>query len=198
MLKYYGLTFLPWITLAVVADIDDRAGAAAGLAVALAVLVLQRRSGQPWGAQILECSTAVYMAALTAFAVSAPDAGILKYGAALAIGWLAVTAWGGLAIGRPFTEGIARRDVTAEVAATGLFRSIVTVIAVVWATGFTLTAIALACVQHWAPHQTALLIAVKVAGFAVPAVFTARYPEAARKRHFAEHGIDEAAYEQAR
>ncbi|GAA4231312.1 hypothetical protein GCM10022254_28140 [Actinomadura meridiana] len=47
-------------------------------------------------------------------------------------------------------------------------------------------AVALGCVQHWAPESTALLVAVKVAGFTVPAVIAARYPEIARRRHLAQ------------
>jgi hypothetical protein len=35
----------------------------------------------------------------------------------------------------------------------------------------------------------ALLVAVKIAGFAVPAVCTARYPDRARKRHLAGPGL---------
>ncbi|MGK5698354.1 hypothetical protein ACSNOJ_36710, partial [Streptomyces sp. URMC 128] len=76
-------------------------------------------------------------------------------------------------------------QVSPEIAATGLFRRINVVITLVWAAAFTLTAVALAVVQHTAPHDVALLVACKVAGFALPAVFTARYPDFVRKRHLA-------------
>ncbi|MGK5558112.1 hypothetical protein ACSNOI_41560 [Actinomadura kijaniata] len=193
MVKYYGLTFLPWIALAVVSDLDRRAGAATGLALAVALLLLHRRHGRPWDALLIEGAAAVYMAALTVLAVAVPDARILRYGAAAAIGWLAVTAWASLAAGRPFTLGIARLQVSPEIAATGLFRRINVVITLVWAAAFTLTAVALAVVQHTAPHDVALLVACKVAGFALPAVFTARYPDFVRKRHLAAHGAPESA-----
>ncbi|MBW8483883.1 hypothetical protein [Actinomadura parmotrematis] len=194
MAKHYALTFLPWIALAVVSGVSDAAGALAGLAAALVLLAVRRRGGHRPAALVLEYSSAVYMAVLSAVALAAPDAAALRYGASLAIGWLALTAWGGLAIGRPFTEGIARRRVTAEIAARPLFRRIMVTVTAVWAAGFTVTALALAAVQYAAPHQTALLIACKVAGFALPAAFTARYPEHARKRHFAANGIPESAY----
>lgn len=185
MAKYYARTFLPWIVLAVVSGFDARTGAAAGLAAALALLGQDLRRGHRTDALILEISTSAFMALLTALAFAAPGSPVLDYGASLAIGWLAATAWGTLLVRRPFTEGIARRQVTAEIAGTALFRRINRVITAVWAGSFTAMAAALGAVQHWNPHDTALLVAVKVAGFAVPAVFTARYPGIARKRHLA-------------
>ncbi|MFI6521832.1 hypothetical protein ACIBF1_40200 [Spirillospora sp. NPDC050679] len=185
MPKYYALTFLPWIALAVVSDLDERAGALVGLVAALALLLWHRRAGRRWDALILECSTAFYMAALSGIALAAPHTAVLDYGASLAIGWLALTAWGTLLARRPFTEGIARRQVPAEVAATALFRRVNAVLTLAWAAGFTATACVLAAVQYLAPEDTALLVACKIAGFALPAVFTARYPEAARRRRLA-------------
>lgn len=89
---------------------------------------------------------------LAALAFAAPGSAAMHYGASLAIAWLALTAWGTVLLGRPFTEGIARRSVSADIAA---------------------------------PGHTLLLVAVKVGGFTIPAVFTARYPAIAQKRHFA-------------
>ncbi|WP_433463860.1 hypothetical protein [Spirillospora sp. CA-128828] len=189
MLKYYARTFLPWILLAVVSGFDDRAGAVTGLVAALALLAQDLRRGHRADSLILEVSTSVFMAALTGLAFTVPGSPVLDYGASLAIGWLGVTAWGTLLLGRPFTEGIARRQVSEEIAATDLFGKINRVITGVWAAGFTVMAVVLGCVQHWAPDATALLVAVKIAGFTVPAVFTARYPEIARKRHFARLGL---------
>jgi hypothetical protein len=190
MLLYYVRTFLPWILLAVVSGWNDQAGAAAGLAAALLLLVQDLRKGHRLDSLILELSTIVFMALLTALSFAAPDSSLLDYGASMAIGWLALTAWGTVLAGRPFTEGVGRRSVSAEIAATDLFRRITTVIAIVWAISFTAMALILAYVQHAAPDDTALLVAVKVAGFTVPIVFTVRYPEIAQRRYFARHGID--------
>ncbi|QKW38737.1 hypothetical protein HUT06_35865 [Actinomadura sp. NAK00032] len=185
MPKYYARTFLPWILLAVVSGFHTRAGAVSGLVAALALIVQDVRRGHRADSLVLESSTLVYMALLTALAFTVPGSAALDYGASLAIGWLAVTAWATLLAGRPFTAGIARRTVPAEIAATDLFRKINRILTLGWAAGFTATAAALACVQYWTPDDTALLIAVKVVGFTAPAVFTARYPETARKRHTA-------------
>ncbi|HEU5028046.1 MAG TPA: hypothetical protein VFV01_24200 [Spirillospora sp.] len=190
MLLYYLRTFLPWILLAVVSGWNDQAGAAAGLAAALVLLAQDLRKGHRLDSLILELSTIVFMALLTALAFAAPDSSLLDYGASMAIGWLALTAWGTVLAGRPFTEGVGRRDVSDEIAATDLFKRITAVIAIVWAVSFTVMALVLAYVQHAAPDDTALLVAVKIAGFTVPIVFTARYPEIARKRYFARHGLD--------
>ncbi|TDD68026.1 hypothetical protein E1293_37425 [Actinomadura darangshiensis] len=189
MLKYYARTFLPWILLAVVSGFDDRAGAVCGLVAALALLAQDLLRGHRGDSLILEVSTTVFMAVLTAVAFTAPESPVMDYGASLAIGWLGVTAWGTLLLGRPFTAGIARRSVSAEIAATALFTSINRVLTTVWAASFVVIAIILGCVQHWAPDSTALLIAAKITGFTVPAVFTARYPEVAQKRYFARLGL---------
>ncbi|MEU8345721.1 hypothetical protein AB0C74_28825 [Spirillospora sp. NPDC048832] len=186
MPKYYARTFLPWILLAVVSGFHTKAGAVSGLVAALALLAQDVRRGHRADSLVLEASTMVYMALLTALAFADPGSPVLDYGASLAIGWLAVTAWATLLAGRPFTAGIARRTVPAEIAATDLFHTINRTLTLGWAAGFTATAAALACVQHWSPDDTALLVAVKVVGFTAPAVFTARYPKAARKRRLAE------------
>ncbi|WP_242884597.1 hypothetical protein [Actinomadura litoris] len=182
MAKYYVRTFLPWILLAVVSGVDDLAGALTGLVAAAVLLGDDLRRGHRGDALFLEISTCAFMALLTALAFTVPGSPALDYGASLAIGWLALTAWATLAAGRPFTEGVARRQVSEAVARTGLFRTINRVLTAVWAGSFTVLAVALGCVQHWAPHDTALLVACKIAGFAVPAVVTARYPDSARRR----------------
>ncbi|MEV4257165.1 hypothetical protein AB0J52_28750 [Spirillospora sp. NPDC049652] len=189
MAKYYGLTFLPWIILAVVSGFNPQAGAAAGLVAAVVLLAAELRRGRRWDELILEASTAVFLAGFTALVVAVPHAAIVHYGASLSIGWLALTAWGTIAAGVPFTEGIGRRQVSPEVAGTELFHRIAVVLTTAWAAAFTVSAVCLGVTQYLAPHQTALLIAIKVACFTAPALFTGRYPEVARKRYFAEHGI---------
>ncbi|MCP9953627.1 hypothetical protein [Actinomadura madurae] len=186
--KYYARTFLPWVLLAVVSGFDVRAGAVTGLVAALALLAHDLRRGRRADSLILEISTTVFLAALTVAAFAAPDSPPMGYGASLAIGWLGVTAWGTLLLGCPFTEGIARRKVSAEMATMAVFRHVNRVLTTVWAVSFTVMAVVLGCVQYWSPDSTALLVAVKIAGFTLPAVFTARYPEIVRRRHLTRSG----------
>jgi hypothetical protein len=117
----------------------------------------------------------------TAFAFAAPHSAVHHYAGALAIAWLAVTAWGTLAVRRPFTLGIARRSVPQAVWHTRAFLRINTVITTAWALSFTLTAAAIAACD--ATHATAAVtVACQVAGFVVPAVFSSRYPKIAQAR----------------
>jgi hypothetical protein len=70
-----------------------------------------------------------------------------------------------------------------EVHGSPFFYRVNAVITTVWAAGFTLTALALFLLLVLAPHATAALVAVKICGFAVPALFTARYPQIVRARY---------------
>ncbi|MGF6881531.1 hypothetical protein ABIA39_002221 [Nocardia sp. GAS34] len=182
MIKNYARSFLPWIVFAVVSGFDVRAGAVAGLAAALILLINERRSGMPWDALILDISTGAYMLVIAVLACAAPHLAVLQYGTALSFGWLAVTAWFGLAIGRPFTTGIARRQVDEFIATTPLFRRINVVITTVWAICFTLDAVTLTVLQMRYPHATTPLLIAKFGFFVLAAVFTARYPDIARRR----------------
>ncbi|MFE0464590.1 hypothetical protein ACFW1A_35595 [Kitasatospora sp. NPDC058965] len=173
--------FVPWIAFAAVSTAGWQWGALAGLVTAVPLLVHDRRSGVAADALILEFSTIGYFAALTALAFAAPHSPVRDYAGCLAIAWLAVTAWGTLAVRRPFTLGIARRSVPEAVWHTRAFLRINTVITAAWALSFTLTAAALAACDA-TRAGTAASVACQVAGFVVPAVFSQRYPKAARAR----------------
>ncbi|MET7699342.1 hypothetical protein [Streptomyces sp. NPDC005485] len=171
--------FIPWIAFAVVSSAGWQWGALTGLALGAWLLFKDHQAGEAAGAKILEISTVVYFAALTAFAFARPDSGLQDYSGTLSFGWLAVTAWATLAVGRPFTTGIARKQAPREVWDTPLFRRINVVITAFWAASFTVTAAALAAV-YAGDLGSGVSIPVQVAGFAVAASFTARYPERAR------------------
>ncbi|KZM68563.1 hypothetical protein AWN90_11950 [Nocardia terpenica] len=164
------------MVLAVVGGFDYRAGATAGLAAALVLLVDDRRAGTAWDAMLLDISSAAYMAVLTVLSWFVPNLALLHYGTALPLGWLAVAAWLGLAIGRPFTVGIARRSVSEFVAGTARFRRVNVTITAAWAVCFTLDAATLTALQHWFPSNAAALLVCKFGFFAAAAIFTARYP----------------------
>jgi hypothetical protein len=150
------------------------------------VLLAQgRRAKLPMDSQILEVSTVVYFAALTALAFAVPASPLQHYVGALSMAWLALTAWGTLAVRRPFTLGIAKRQTPPEIWGSPVFLRVNVVITAAWALAFTLTAIALAAVSA-ADLGAAVSIPVQVAGFAVAAVFTSRYPQRVRARFAAQ------------
>jgi hypothetical protein len=172
--------FIPWIAFAVVSTIGWQWAAVSGLVLGVWLLVKDRRAGVAADALILEGSTVLYFAALAAVAFAFPDSGLRHYSGGLSLAWLAVTAWATLAAGRPFTTGIARRQAPPEVWDSPVFRRINTALTAFWAGSFTLTAAADATVT--AAHLgSAASIAVQAAGFAIPAVFTARYPDRVRR-----------------
>ncbi|GAB2444127.1 hypothetical protein GCM10027187_05120 [Streptosporangium sandarakinum] len=178
------LGFLPWIAYAVVATSDEwRYGAILGLVIAVGVIVIDRRAGRTWDQMVIEVSAAAFFLPITVISFVSPDSPLMPYGPALVNAWLALTAWGSLAVRRPFTLGIARRTTPPEVWRTPLFLRVNVVITMVWGAAFTVAAVALAVLLHEAPHATAAVVAVKILSFAVPAVFTVRYPKAVAARH---------------
>ncbi|MEV0387165.1 hypothetical protein [Nonomuraea sp. NPDC050643] len=171
------LGFLPWIVYAVIATGDEwRWGAITGLAIALVLVAADRRTGRAWDEMVIESSAAVFFACLTALSLADPHSALTPYGPALVNVWLAGTAWGSLAIRRPFTLGIARTMAPERVRGTPRFHRVNVVITTVWAAAFTTAALALTLVLYASPHATTLVIAIKVATFAAPAAFTAWYP----------------------
>ncbi|GHF26971.1 hypothetical protein [Streptomyces morookaense] len=173
--------FIPWIAFAVVSAAGWQWAAATAFVVGAALLVAQRREGMAGDSLILEYSTLAYFVALTALAFCLPHSGLRHYGGAMSFGWLAATALATLAVGRPFTIGIAKRQTPPEVWDHPVFRRINVVITAVWAVAFTLTAVAMAAVTA-AGLGNAVSVPVQVAGFVLPALFTARYPERVRAR----------------
>ncbi|MFI1969881.1 hypothetical protein BLA24_17620 [Streptomyces cinnamoneus] len=173
--------FIPWIAFAIVPSADWQWGAVLGLAVGIALLAKDQKAGVAAESLILERSTVVYFAVLTAVAFAVPHSPLSHYSGALSLGWLAVTAWATLAVGRPFTTGIAKRQAPPEVWNTPVFRRINVVITAVWAAAFTLTAATLSAV-YAAGLDSTVSIPVQVVGFALPAMFTARYPDRVRAR----------------
>ncbi|WP_067173145.1 hypothetical protein [Microtetraspora niveoalba] len=180
----YIRSFLPWIAFAVLATNGEaRYGAAAALLLSALLLGMDRRRGRAWDALVLEIGSVVFFGVLTLAALTITPAPFGEYGPAVAVGWLALTAWTTLAIRRPFTLGIARESVPAAVHGTPMFYRVNAIITAVWAVAFTCNAAGLALLIAFAPHATVAIIAVKVCGFAIPAVFTVRYTTLVRARN---------------
>lgn len=179
----YLRSFAPWILYAVAGtQLDWRYSALVGLGLAVAILLWERREGVPADAMVIELSAGLFFALLSIFAFVAPDSPLHDQVVTMSSAWLALTAWGSLALRRPFTLGIGRRMVEPEVASHPLFRRTNVIITTVWATAFTVEAVALGVLLSAAPHATAAAITVKIAAFAVPVAFTLRYPSIVRAR----------------
>jgi hypothetical protein len=176
--------FVPWIAFAVLSSLGWQWGALAGLVLAVGLFVQGQRKGTPLDSQVLEISTIVYFVALTALSLLAPLSPVRDFVGAISMAWLALTAWGGLAVKRPFTLGIAKQQTPKEYWHMPVFLRINVVLTMAWAIAFTVTAVALAALDV-AHAGTVVTILVQVAGFVVPAIFTAKYPERVRARQTA-------------
>lgn len=175
--------FVPWIAYAVIATSDEwRWGAIAGLVIAVVLVIVNKARRKGWDQMVIETSAVVFFALLTAYSLIQPDSEFTKYGPALVDVWLAITAWGSLAVRKPFTLPIARTMAPEEVWHLPLFYRMNAIITGVWAASFTLSAIALGAVLAAGLHVTALVVTVKVASIVIPVIFTIRYPQVVRAR----------------
>jgi hypothetical protein len=171
----YLRTFLPWIVFAALPSASWQWGALAALMVAIAVIAQQVRGGTALDALIIELGSAAFFAALTVIAFADPHSGVHDYSAALSSGTLAAIAGLSLAIGRPFTLGIAKRTTPREVWGLKPFVRTNVVITAVWTAAFALTAALLAFEAHAGNGHSTPATLIQIAGFVVPMVFTIRY-----------------------
>ncbi|WP_262412801.1 hypothetical protein [Actinacidiphila acidipaludis] len=171
----YLRTFLPWILFAVLPSGSWQWVSLAALAVAVAVIAGQHRVGVTSDALIIEIGSAVFFAALAVVAFTDPHSPAHAYSGALSSGTLAVVAGVSLAVGKPFTLGIAKRTTPREYWTAPPFIRVNTVITAVWTAAFAVTAIALALVAHAGHAHSTPATLLQIAGFAVPMVFTVRY-----------------------
>ncbi|WP_129306055.1 hypothetical protein [Streptomyces sp. L2] len=179
----YLISFLPWIAYAAIATSDEwRSGAEWGLGIAAFVIFQGRRSGKHLDEMVIEVSALVFFAGITWLSYKQPDSGLIPYGPALVDAWLAVTAFGSLLIGRPFTLGLARKIAPEHVWKTKAFFRTNATITSVWGVSFIVAAGALALLIKADPHATTAAIVIKVVTFVVPVLFTMRYPAIAAQR----------------
>jgi len=173
--------FIPWIVFAAVSSVDWRWGALAALVSGCFLLVRDLGKGASTDSRILEISTVFFFAVLGAVSFLLPDSGLRHYGGALSLAWLALTAWATLAVGRPFTLGIARLSTPQEFWNTPVFLRVNTLITTARATAFTATAAAVAVCEQ-ADSPVGVRIGCEVVGFLAPATFTRWYPKAVQAR----------------
>ncbi|MET8982776.1 hypothetical protein ABZX85_45090 [Streptomyces sp. NPDC004539] len=174
--------FIPWIVAGFVSGfVDWRWGAVSGFVSGLLLLLQDRRRGVDLDALILEASTIVYFAVVGAVAVVRPHASLSHHTDVLSFAWLAATAWGTLAIRRPFTLGIAKRRTPREFWDMPEFVRVNNHITSAWGAGFTFIGVGLAVAGAvGAPAWVG--IAAHVVGLAGPALFTKVHPARAQAR----------------
>jgi hypothetical protein len=180
----YLRTFAPWIIYALISGDSPASklwGAVGGLVASLVVLADQLRRGSRLDALIIEIGSGLFFAALAALAFLTPRSGLLDYATALSSAALAVIAWVSLVIHHPFTLGIAKQSTPSTVWDRPLFRRTNTIITTVWATSFTLSALALAIVVRDGGGTLARTV-VQLLAFVIPMAFTIRYTTATRAR----------------
>ncbi|MFF4211056.1 hypothetical protein ACFYZE_17220 [Streptomyces sp. NPDC001796] len=178
----YLRTFLPWIIFAVLPSGQWQWAALAALVVAVAVIVRQRRAGAGFDALIIETGSAAFFAVLAVIAFTDPHSPVHDYSAAASSGTLAVVAGVSLAIGKPFTLGIAKRTTPRELWGLRPFIRTNVVITAVWTAAFALTAVVLAVVAHAGNAHSTTATLIQVAGFVIPMVFTVRYVAAVQAK----------------
>ncbi|WP_042416503.1 hypothetical protein [Streptacidiphilus anmyonensis] len=173
--------FVPWIVSAAVSPADWRWGAIGGLLSGLVLLLQDRRRGVGGDALVLETSSVVYFAVIGAVAVAAPHSALSHHTDVLSFTWLAVTAWGSLAVRRPFTLGIAKRQTPREYWDTPAFVRVNDAVTGAWGAGFTFIGVALVvCGAVHAPGWTG--VAAHVVGLVAPAWFTKVHPARVQAR----------------
>ncbi|MGW3819251.1 hypothetical protein [Streptomyces sp. NPDC005046] len=171
----YLRTFLPWIVFAALPSGSWQWAALAAQVVAVAVIVQQIRSDVGPDGLIIEIGSAVFFGVLAVIAFANPDSSVHDYSAALSAGTLAVIAGVSLAIGKPFTLGIAKRTTPREVWGLKPFIRTNVIITGVWTAAFALTAVVLASVAHAGNAHSTPAALIQVAGFVLPMIFTVRY-----------------------
>ncbi|WP_416970799.1 hypothetical protein [Streptomyces sp. 4F14] len=178
----YMRGFMPWIVAGVVSGfVDWRWGAVSGFASGLLLLVQDRRRGVALDALVLEASTIVYFAVVGAVAVARPHASLSHHTDVLSFAWLAATAWGTLAVRRPFTLGIAKLQTPPEVWDMPEFVRVNNHIAAAWGAGFTFIGVSLA-VAGAVDAPAWVGITAHVVGLTAPALFTKIHPARAEAR----------------
>lgn len=181
----YLRTFAPWIVYAVIPSANWNWGALAALLVSLLVVARQTRAGRTLDAQIIEIGSAVFFAAITVLAFADPHTALHPYAPALSSTALAVIAGASLAVGRPFTLGIAKQSTPREFWDQPLFIRTNVVITSVWTASFVIGAVVLAVVAHDPTVRTV----VQIAAFVVPASFTMHYSRHIQARAAALRGL---------
>lgn len=183
-MNMYLRGFIPWIIFACFPSKDLPTAALVSLIVGAFLIFQDIKRGTDADALILEGSTVGYFAVLTALAHADKGADLSHWSGVFAFSWLALTAWITLAVRHPFTLGIARKTTPREYWDQPAFLHVNVVITLVWAIAFTVTAVAIAAC-YGAGFGAAGDYTCQALGFAIPAIFTNRYPKIVQARALA-------------
>jgi hypothetical protein len=177
----YLRTALPWLLFAGLAAVSWPASAGAGLLACSAGVNQARRAGTAWEDLIFQLGSLAFFAVDLVLALAAPHSGLRPYSGAESEGWLALTAWFSLAVGKPFTTAYAKADTPPEIWNEPRFKKVNKTITTFWAGSFTVFAILIALAYAGTRNSGAAGL-VQLIGLAVPALLTVRYAARARAR----------------
>lgn len=167
--------FVPWIAYGIVSEWNWPIACVVGFVLTITLLVDGLRTEHTLDEAVIELSSSVFFLVLTAVALFAPDSPVQHQTGPLSFGWLALTAWGSMAIGHPFTLGIARRQVPERMWKSEQFYHVNVVITSVWAGSLTAALVAELAVEFLHATGVVATIAINVIVFVIPFVFTLRY-----------------------
>jgi hypothetical protein len=168
----YLRTFLPWIAFAVFPNKDWQWAALCALAICVVVISRQTRAGVHLDALVIEIGSAAYFAALSVLAFGDPHTSLHAYTASMANGALGLIALISLAVGKPFTLGIAKQQTPREFWNNPVFIRTNVIITAVWTVSFIIGCAVLAFIAHSSELDRSI---VQVVSFVIPMTFTVRY-----------------------
>ncbi|MBO0840795.1 MAG: hypothetical protein J2O49_08250 [Sciscionella sp.] len=164
-----------WIVFAIVGAFAAEGWAAlAALVVSVISLWLGFRESRTAATVVIEIATTVFFAGLTVLLFAAPQ---LHPGVWVSVAsqlWLAGTVGVTLAIGKPFTLAIAKREAPPEFANTPRFYAFNVTITRAWLISFLVAAILLAGLAIAGVTNAWLTIPIIVLAIAVPLAYTRR------------------------
>ncbi|MFJ9565483.1 hypothetical protein ACIRQQ_36285 [Streptomyces fuscichromogenes] len=175
----YVRGFAPWLCYAALSPVDWRLGTSAAALAALYLLAVQLRART---VDLLTTATCGFFVVMAAIALADPGTGLQHWICALANATLAATALASLMVRRPFTLTFARAEVPREFWDSPRFLRVNMVLTAIWATGFTLGALACAAVVDYDHSATVPLVTAQVLAFVLPFAVGGRYAARARTR----------------
>lgn len=186
------LGFVPWIVFSVVAGPSTWQWAAlAALVCSVVIAVPDWRAYR--AISVLDAAALLFFAVLFVLALVLDRAALQPLedrAQLLSSVVIAVVALGSLAVGRPFTEFYAKKEVPKEVWGTPTFKQVNRVLTGLWGVVFVVIALCDAAVGYWGANPDVFNWVVPVVAVVVAVKITAWYPDHVRDRF--RHGSHEA------